>query len=79
MLEPLERLAGLPAFLSRETVRTAATNMNYSSEKAKRELGWQHCSAEETWLGTIDKEIQLLSKRKAQKLIQRLKPMDGIE
>jgi dihydroflavonol-4-reductase len=79
MLEPLERLAGLPAFLSRETVRTAATNMNYSSEKAKRELGWQHCSAEEMWIGTIDKEIQLLSKRKTQKLIQRLKPMDGIE
>ena len=78
-LEPLQRMLGLPAFLSRETVRASATNWNYSSEKAKRELGWTHCSAEAMWFATIDGEIQLLSKRKTQNLLQRLKPLEMIE
>ena len=78
-LEPLQRMLGLPAFMSRETVRAAATNWNYSSEKAKRELGWTHCTAEAMWFSTIDGEIQLLSKRKTQNLLQRLKPLEVVE
>ena len=78
-LEPLERKLGLPAFLSRETVRAAATNWNYSSEKAKRELGWTHCSAEAMWCGTIDGELELLARRKGQNLIQRLKPLEVVD
>lgn len=78
-LEPLQRMLGLPAFLSRETVRAAATNWNYSSKKAKRELGWTHCSAEAMWFATIDGEIKLLSKRKTQNLLQRLKPLEMVE
>ena len=77
-LEPLQRMLGLPAFLSRETVRAAATNWNYSSEKAKRELGWTHCSAEAMWFAAIDGEIQLLSRRKTQNLIRRLKPLETV-
>jgi hypothetical protein len=72
-------MLGLPAFLSRETVRAAATNWNYSSEKAKRELGWMHCSAEAMWFATIDGEIQLLSRRKTQNLIRRLKPLETVD
>ncbi len=79
VLEPLERILGLPVIFSRETIRTAATNRNYSSEKAKRELGWTHCSAEAMWFAAIDGEIQLLSRRKGQNLIQRLKPLEMVE
>ena len=75
-LEPLQRLAGLPALMSRETVRGAATNLNYSSEKAKQELGWKHRSAEEMWLGTIDGELELMKKRKKRTLSFLLNPLD---
>ena len=78
-LEPFQRMVGLPAFLSRDTVRTVASNFNYSSEKAKRELGWTHRSGEELWLGTIDSELELLSKRKGQSLLQRMKPLEVVE
>jgi dihydroflavonol-4-reductase len=78
-LEPLQRKLGLPAFLSREMVRAAATNWYYSSEKAKRELGWTHCSAETAVSAAIDGEIQLLARRKSQSLVQRLKPLDTVD
>jgi dihydroflavonol-4-reductase len=78
-LEPLQRALGLPAVFSRESVRAAATNWNYSSEKAKHNLGWTHCSAEEMWSAAIDGEIHLLSKRKNQNLLQRLKPLEIVD
>src|SRR5512139_2246743 len=78
-LEPLQRMLGLPAFISRETVLAAATNLHYSNEKAKRELGWTHRSAEAMWSATIDAELDLLSRRKGQSLVQRLKPLDTVD
>lgn len=75
-LEPLLRALGLPAFLSRETVWAGASNLNYSSEKAIKELGWTHVTAEEMWFSAIDWELEVLPKRKREKLISRLKPMD---
>jgi dihydroflavonol-4-reductase len=78
-LEPLQRSFGLPAFISRETVAAGATNMYLSAEKAKRELGWTHRSAEAAWNATIDGELELLARRKGQKLIQRLKPLDSMD
>lgn len=75
-LEPLQRALGLPAFLSRETVRVGATNLNYSSEKAKHELGWTHKTARDMWLEIIDGERELLQKRRDQSLVMRLKPLD---
>ena len=78
-LEPFERKLGLPAFLSREAVRTGSTNWNYSNEKAKRELGWTTCCAEAVWNEAIDGELELLFRRKGQNLIQRLKPLDIVE
>jgi dihydroflavonol-4-reductase len=78
-LEPLQRRLGLPAFLSRETVRATSMNWNYSSAKAQQELGWTHCSAETMWFAALDGEIQLLAKRRARNLVQRLKPLETIE
>ena len=78
-LEPLQRKLGLAAFLSRETVRFRAMNVYYSGEKAQRELGWTHCSAEEMWDAAIEGEIRLLSKRKNQNIIQRLKPLEMVD
>jgi dihydroflavonol-4-reductase len=74
--EPLQRMAGLPAFLSRETVRGADTNLNYSGAKAIRELGWSHRSARDMWLNAIDGEIALLAQRQRRDLIARLKPVE---
>lgn len=74
-LEPLQRAFGLPAFLSRETVTAAASNLNYSSEKAKRELGWTHKTAREMWSATIEGEIELLSKRQNRSFLSRLNPL----
>ena len=77
-LEPLQRKLGLPAFASRELVLASSTNWHYSSDKAKRELGWTHRSAEAMWLSTIDGELELLPRRKDQNLIQRMKPLDTV-
>jgi nucleoside-diphosphate-sugar epimerase len=76
-MEPLQRAVGLPAFLSRETVSVGASNLNYSSEKAKRELGWSHQTAREMWFNTIDRELEILSKRPKGNLIARLKPWES--
>ena len=78
-LAPLQRMLDLPAFVSRETVVGASTNWYYSSDKAKRELGWKHRSAEAMWNATIDGELELLSKRKGQNLVQRLRPMETVD
>jgi dihydroflavonol-4-reductase len=74
-LEPLQRAIGFPAFMSRETVYVASCNLNYSSEKAQRELGWTHRSARDMWHGIIDGEIALLAKRRHQGLLARFKPL----
>lgn len=79
LVAPLLRGIGLPAFLSSETVQAAATNWNFSSEKAQHELGWKHRSAESMWFTSIDEEIQLLERRKGQNLLQRLKPLEIVE
>ncbi|HMQ52572.1 MAG TPA: NAD-dependent epimerase/dehydratase family protein [Anaerolineae bacterium] len=74
-LEPLQRAVGLPAVVSRETV-SASVFLNYSSQKAQRELGWTYRPAREMWLGIIDEELELLANRKKRDLISRLKPVE---
>jgi len=78
-LEPLQRKMNLPAFISRETVIAASMNWHYSSNKAKLELGWTHRPAGAMWSAAIDGELELLSRRKGQSLIERLKPLDIVD
>ncbi|HMQ32811.1 MAG TPA: NAD-dependent epimerase/dehydratase family protein [Chloroflexaceae bacterium] len=78
-LEPLQRMLKLPAFLSREAVMGSTVNMCFSTNKAKRELGWTHRSTEAMWSATIDGELELLARRRGQSLIQRLRPMDTVD
>jgi len=75
-LEPLQRLVGLPAFISRETARATSVQMNFSSQKAQRELGWTHSPAAKMLSEIVDQEIDLKKKRKKRDLISMLKPMD---
>lgn len=77
--EPVERLLGLPAFVSAESVRSAAINRFFSSDKAKRELGWNPRSYRETWRQTLAAERELKQRRRRTDLRGRLKPLDSID
>ena len=77
-MEPLQRLAGLPAAVSRESV-SASVSLNYSGAKAQRELGWTYRPAKEMWLDIIDQELELLASRKKRDLVSRLKPVETSE
>jgi nucleoside-diphosphate-sugar epimerase len=61
--EPLLRLLGLPAFLSREVIRGSYVSFRYSSAKAERELGAKFRSAEQAWLDTLAAERTKLKNR----------------
>ena len=78
-LEPFQRAAGLPAFMSREMVAASATNYNYSSQKAMVELGWSYQDARSMWHSTITGELELLKKRRKSSLLARLKPVEPVE
>jgi hypothetical protein len=56
LVEPVLRLVGVPAFISREVVTSSYVSFQYSSEKAKRELGWQPRSGKQAWLDTLRAE-----------------------
>jgi len=56
LAEPVLRLFGLPAFISKEAVQSSYVSFRYSSEKAKRELGWQPRSGEQAWIDTLRAE-----------------------
>jgi dihydroflavonol-4-reductase len=56
LLEPILRLFGLPAFISREVVENSYVCFRFSSEKAKRELGWNPRSVEQAWIDTMRAE-----------------------
>ena len=64
LLEPLQRMLGLPAFLSRETVEVTKAHLNYSSAKAKRYLGWVHPEVGEMWERIISDERRLMASRR---------------
>jgi nucleoside-diphosphate-sugar epimerase len=63
MLEPLQRLAGLPAFLSRDTVDATKVHLDYSSARAQRELGWTHPDIDAMWHPIIERERELMASR----------------
>jgi dihydroflavonol-4-reductase len=51
--EPLLRLLGLPAFLSREAVVNSYVCFRFSAARAERELGARFRTAEQAWLDTL--------------------------
>lgn len=59
------------------TNRTASPVKSIS--KARRELGWTYRSAEAMWFASIEGELELLSKRKGQNLVQRLNPLEIVD
>lgn len=75
LAQPWQRVLGLPAFMSKETVLASVGSLNYASTKAQQELGWTHQTPEEMWLKTIDQEIALLAKRQKRDLLSRLHPL----
>lgn len=78
-LEPLQRLVGLPAFISRESVSASRVSLNFSSAKAQRELGWTYRPAQEVLLDIVDQELKLLANRQKRDLVSRLKPVETSE
>jgi len=77
-LEPLQRWIGLPAFISRESVASTGISYHYSSEKAKRELGWSPRSARQAWLETLEAERKLKARRNGGGLVSRLRLLDDL-
>lgn len=75
-LEPLQRMAGLPAFISHETAASGGMNFYFSSAKAQRELGWSYRPANEMWQDILDEEIKLIARRRKRDLVSRLNPME---
>jgi dihydroflavonol-4-reductase len=59
LAEPVLRLLGLPAFISREVVRASFVSFQYSSARAERDLGWQPRTAGQTWIDTLRAERDL--------------------
>lgn len=74
--EPLLHALGLPAFMSRDSVDATRVNMNYSSAKARRELGWEHPSAEAMWDRIVAEERTFIDARRGwrQRLRHQLLP-----
>lgn len=75
-MEPLQRLLGMPAFMSRETVTGMRGSLSFSSAKAQRELGWSYRPARQLWSDVFAAERRLLAARRKRDLVSRLKPMD---
>ncbi|MEN9627712.1 MAG: hypothetical protein RJA10_939, partial [Pseudomonadota bacterium] len=64
LLEPLQRWAGLPAFLSREAVTVGMQSLHFSSAKAQHLLGWTHPDANTLWDRIVQQERQLMARRR---------------
>jgi dihydroflavonol-4-reductase len=64
LVEPLQRALGLPAVLSRDTVDQSRGHFNFSSAKARRDLGWTHPGIEQMWDGIIPRERELMAQRR---------------
>lgn len=75
LMEPLLRLMGLPAFMSREAARGANVNFYYSNGKARHELGWDPQPPHEVWQAALHGERELRAKRRKRDLTSRLRPL----
>jgi len=75
-IEPLERLLGMSAFISRETVLASSISLHYSDQKARTELGWNPKPLRQIWEVTFAGEQTLKQARKKRDLVSLLKPLD---
>ena len=74
--ELLLRMAGMPAFLSREVAAGGGMHWAYSSAKAQRELGWTYRPSRPMWESILDDELRLLAERQKCDLRSRLMPLE---
>ncbi len=63
LAEPVLRLLGQPAFISRETIAGSFICFRFTSAKAERELGAQFRGAEQAWRDTLAAERALAGRR----------------
>lgn len=63
LFEPIQRILGLPAFLSRESVDISRGHLDFSSARAHADLGWQHPDAQEMWASIVDGERRAMATR----------------
>jgi dihydroflavonol-4-reductase len=56
MIEPVQRLAGLPNVFSKEVFTAGSVHLNYSGAKAERELGARFRDARQAWHDTLEAE-----------------------
>ncbi len=62
--EPIERLFGFPIVFSREFAHSSFARWQFSSAKAKRELGMQFRSVKQAWLDTLEAERAIAKRKK---------------
>lgn len=61
LIAPILRLAGKPAFISPEVIRSSFVTFRYHSTKAEQQLGATFRSAEQAWRETIEAEAARLT------------------
>lgn len=64
LAEPVLRALGLPAFFSRDSVDSTRAHLDFSSAKARRDLGWSCPNAQDMWPRIISRERELMAKRR---------------
>ncbi len=60
---PILRALGLPAFMSPDVADVTRVDLNYSSAKARRDLGWRHPDAATMWGRILAEERALVEQR----------------
>lgn len=63
LLEPLQRMLGIPAFLSRGSVDVSRGHLDFSSARAHADLGWRHPDAEAMWTRIVEGERRAMATR----------------
>ncbi len=63
-VEPMLRACGLPAFLSRDSAEATRAHLNYSSARARSELGWTHPAPGPMWEHIVARERELIGARR---------------
>jgi hypothetical protein len=79
LLEPLQRMLGLPAFLSRESVDISRGHLDFSSGRANVDLGWQHPDQVAMWTRIVDGERRAMARRRGWRDKLRHQPVVGLQ